>query len=59
MTPEQLRAALQRETLAEIARGSGVHYNTVRNIALGKNQNPTYRIMQKIIAYMERRNAHG
>ena len=59
MTPEQLRTALHKETLIEIAKGSGVHYNTVRAIASGKIQNPTYRIMQKISKYLQRNGSHG
>ena len=52
MTIDELRAALQDRKAKIVAAATGVHENTVRDIASGRNDNPTYRVMLSLSDYL-------
>jgi len=47
-----LRERLKDRNIMTVSKAIGVHYNTVRAIATGKNCNPTLAILRKIEAYL-------
>ena len=49
----RLREKLKDRNVMAVSKAIGVHYNTVRAIATGKNCNPTLAILRKIEAYLE------
>lgn len=52
---EQIRAALQDRKPAKVAEECGVHFNTVREIQRNPDANPTWRVMQAINAYLDKK----
>lgn len=52
---EQLRAALHDRKPEKVARACGVHFNTVREIQRNPAANPTWRVMQAINAYLDKK----
>ena len=50
---EKIRAALADRRLARVAAETGLHENTLRAIANGKNQNPSLETVAKLVAYLK------
>ena len=55
LTLEELRLALKGHNLFAVSRETEVAYNTIRDIASGKQVNPTYNTMKAIAEYLERK----
>lgn len=53
MTLEQIRAALQDRRVSMIARATGLHYNTVRDVRDNDEANPTYKVLKALSDYLE------
>jgi DNA-binding Xre family transcriptional regulator len=51
---ERIRRALADRNLAKVAAQTGLHENTIRAIAAGKNTNPTLQTLDKLIDYLFR-----
>jgi DNA-binding phage protein len=51
---ERIRRALADRNLAKVATQTGLHENTIRAIAAGKNTNPTLQTLEKLIDYLFR-----
>ena len=49
---EKISKALEDRNLTKVAMNCGLHENTVRAIASGKNKNPTYETLEKLHAYL-------
>jgi transcriptional regulator with XRE-family HTH domain len=49
---EKISKALSDRNLTKVAMNCGLHENTVRAIASGKNKNPTYETLEKLRAYL-------
>lgn len=52
MTLDELRAALADRKPKVVAAATGVHENTIRDVASGRNDNPTYRVMHALSDYL-------
>lgn len=48
----RIRAALADRKLSVVAQATGLHENTVRNIAKGRGGNPTLTTIEKLTAYL-------
>lgn len=48
----RIRVALQHANLSQIARATGLHENTVRNIAKGRGEMPTLATIEKLGNYL-------
>ncbi len=55
LTIEEIRARLQDRNLRAVADNTGVYYQTVVEIANGKNENPTYKNLKALSDYLEGR----
>lgn len=53
MTIEAIQAALQDRRIDKVARATGLHYNTVRDIRDSTRANPTLRVMTALSNYIE------
>jgi DNA-binding Xre family transcriptional regulator len=51
---ERIKRALADRSLAKVAAQTGLHENTIRAIAAGKNTNPTLQTLDKLIDYLFR-----
>jgi transcriptional regulator with XRE-family HTH domain len=49
---EDIRKRLEDRRLNMVADATGLHYNTVRNIAAGENTNPTYEVLKALSDYL-------
>jgi transcriptional regulator with XRE-family HTH domain len=58
MSLEEIRQALQDRRLSMVADATGLHYNTVRAISAGENNNPTHETMRLLSEYLQGRQ-HG
>lgn len=56
LTLEQIVAGLTDRNLAAVAEKSGVNYQTVYQIATGKQTNPRYQTLKKLNEYLEKEN---
>ena len=52
MTLEQVKEKLQDRNIAEVSRRCNLQYQTVFNIATGRNKNPSYNTVLKLINYL-------
>ena len=52
LTMEKIRRALQDRNLSKVAVSTGLHENTIRAIASGKNNNPTMQTFEKLVQYL-------
>ena len=52
ITMEKIRRALEDRKLAKVAIQTGLHENTIRAIASGKNTNPTMQTFEKLVQYL-------
>lgn len=59
LTIEQVRRALGDRNLKQVAERAGLHYNTVRAIARGENENPSYETMRALARYIEDTSPFG
>ena len=48
----QVRELLDDRSLSKVAEKTGIHYNTLRGIRDGTNDNPTYQVMIKLSEYL-------
>jgi DNA-binding Xre family transcriptional regulator len=55
MTLDQIKQALEDRRLNIVSEATGLHYNTLKNIRDGKNENPSIKTLNKISAYLEQR----
>ena len=55
MTLEQIKEALKDRRAGMVAKSTGLHYNTVRDIRDNDNANPTYKVMKALSDYLEAR----
>ena len=53
MTLEQVKEKLQDRNIAEVSRRCNLQYQTVFNIATGRNKNPSYNTVVKLVEYFE------
>lgn len=51
LTLEEIISKLQDRNITVVAGVTGIHYNTLRAIRDGKNDNPTYKVMVKLSEY--------
>lgn len=56
MTLEELKLKLEDRNLKQVAKNSGVSYETVSTIASGKNKNPSYNSVVKLVNYLGDKN---
>lgn len=49
---KRVRDALGDRNLSRVATATGLHENTVRAIANGKNKNPTFETLQRLSTYL-------
>jgi len=49
---ERIRFALNDRNLAKVAASTGLHENTIRSIASGKNTNPHMATFEKLVQYL-------
>lgn len=60
LTLEDIKRRLSDRRLSRVAEATGLHYNTVRNIAIGENKNPTYDVLKTLSDYLtDREVANG
>jgi len=52
VTMERIRFALKDRNLARVAISTGLHENTIRAIAAGKNNNPHMTTYEKLVKYL-------
>ena len=52
LTLEDIRKRLEDRRWTMVAEFTGLHYNTVRNIATGENKNPTYEVLKALSDYL-------
>ena len=52
VTMERIRTALKDRNLARVAMSTGLHENTIRAIASGKNNNPHMTTYEKLVKYL-------
>lgn len=55
----RIRAELQDLHIAKVARATGLHYNTLRDMRDNPDTNPKLRTMETISAYLAERDAGG
>ena len=53
MTLEQVKEKLQDRNIAEVSRRCNLQYQTVFNIATGRNKNPSYNTVVKLVEYFK------
>ena len=53
LTLEQIRAALQDRMASKVARATGLHYNTIRDIRSNPRANPSYTSLKALSDYLE------
>ena len=56
MTLEHIRSALQDRRIGKVAKATGLHYNTIRDIRDNPEANPTWRVMKALNDYLEASN---
>jgi DNA-binding Xre family transcriptional regulator len=53
LTIKEIRQKLEDRKLQIVAEKTGVHYNTLKKIKDGKNDNPTLKVIKAISDYLE------
>ena len=56
MKLEDIRNLLQDRRVSMVAKETGIHFNTIRDIRDNEGANPTYRVMTKLTEYLEGSN---
>jgi transcriptional regulator with XRE-family HTH domain len=54
MTIDEIREALRDRKLTLVAQATGLHENTIYRIASGRNQNPSYDTIRKLVEYLSK-----
>jgi hypothetical protein len=54
LTLEQIREALKDRRPQMVAKITGLHPNTIRDIRDGRNTNPCYRVVYRLSEYLDR-----
>ena len=54
MDLEQIREGLKDRKLTEVAKNTGLHYNTVRAVASGHKTNPMYNVAKVLSDYLSK-----
>lgn len=49
---EDLVRMLKNRNIAEVSRATGLHYNTIRNIKIGANTDPTIDTVVRLTEYL-------
>lgn len=57
LTLEEIRTRLRGETITDVSDATGLHYNTVRFIRDGRQDNPTLRVMVALSRYFKEKDA--
>lgn len=52
LTLEQIRTLLKDRRVSIIAKETGIHFNTIRDIRDNEHANPTYRVITKLSEYL-------
>jgi transcriptional regulator with XRE-family HTH domain len=53
LTLEEIKTALQDRNLRAVSENTGVYYQTLVEIANGKNTNPSYKTLKALSDYLE------
>lgn len=53
MTLESIREALRDRRVSMVAKATGLHYNTVRDVRDNPEANPTYKVLKALSDYLE------
>ena len=53
LTLEQIRAALQDRMPSKVAKATGLHYNTIRDVRSNAGANPAYTTLKALSDYLE------
>lgn len=56
MTIDEIRVALVDRKLTTVSERTGLHINTVREVANGTQSNPTWRTMMLLSDYLQGKN---
>ena len=59
MKLEDIRGLLQDRRVSIVAKATGIHFNTIREIRDNENANPTYKVMTKLTDYLEGNNGRS
>jgi transcriptional regulator with XRE-family HTH domain len=59
MNLEQIRLKLQDRRTSSVAKATGIHPNTIRFIRNGKSQNPSFKVVAKLVEYLSGGVANG
>ncbi|WP_299313459.1 hypothetical protein [uncultured Halomonas sp.] len=57
LTLEEIRRRLRGETITHVSEATGLHYNTVRFLRDGRQDNPTLRVMVALSRYFKEKDA--
>lgn len=52
MNIKEIREEMKKYKLAMMSEKTGINYDTIRNIAIGRTENPSFEKTQKICEYM-------
>ena len=55
MLLEDIQEALKDRKIKMVAEATGLHYNTVRQLASSPDANPTYKVVKALSDYLERK----
>ena len=53
MTLEQIRQQLKDRSPKKVAKATGLHYNTIRDIRDREDANPTFKVLQALSEYLQ------
>lgn len=53
MTLEQVRAALDGHNIARVSRETGIDYNYLYALVTGRRDNPSLKVFQKLVTWVE------
>lgn len=56
MKLEDIRGLLKDRRVSIVAKETGIHFNTIREVRDNQDANPTYRVMTKLTEYLEGNN---
>lgn len=54
MTIDEIREALRDRKITLVAQATGLHENTLYRIVSGKNLNPSYETIRRLVEYLSR-----
>ena len=53
---DDFRKCMRKHRLRDISEATGIKYNRIWDLASGRNSNPTYKTMRRILDFTERKN---